>query len=98
MPLAHPLWRPTDEDIASANLTDFMREANERFDAGVRDYEGLWRWSVDSRDQFWQAIWSFCGVIAETQGSTVLVGASACPARAGSRKRGSTGEPAAAPG
>ena len=37
MPLAHPLWcgRPM-RMAASANLTDFMREANERFDAGAR--------------------------------------------------------------
>ena len=72
MPLAHPLWRPTDEGIARANLTDFMREANERF-ALLARLRGALALVGRFRDQFWQAIWSFCGVIAETQGSTVLV-------------------------
>ena len=72
--MAHQaLWRPSEERIAAANLTAFMRDVNQRFDAGVQDYDALWRWSVDRRDQFWQAVWSFCGVIAQSQGETVLL-------------------------
>ena len=73
MAAARALWRPSNEDIANANLTAFTREVNERFDVGARDYETLWRWSVSHRGQFWQAIWSFCGVVGEKQGDTALV-------------------------
>jgi len=32
-------------------------------DPGVRDYQSLYRFSIDSPRQFWRAIWEFCGVI-----------------------------------
>jgi acetoacetyl-CoA synthetase len=70
---AQALWRPTAQGIEGANLTAFMRLANERFAVGATDYETLWRWSVDRRDQFWLAVWAYCGVIAQCQGDTVLL-------------------------
>ena len=73
MAAAQPLWRPGSEAIAEANLTAFMREVSERYGIDARDYDALWRWSVDRRDAFWQAVWSFCGVIAEKRGDTVLL-------------------------
>jgi acetoacetyl-CoA synthetase len=73
MASAGVLWQPTAETIKCANLTAFTRFVNERFDARVGDYATLWHWSVDRRDAFWLAIWTFCGVIAETQGETVVV-------------------------
>ena len=73
MTAVQALWRPSKDDIAGANLTAFLGDVNERWDVGAKDYAALWRWSIDRRDQFWKAVWSFCGVIAETQGDTVLV-------------------------
>src|SRR5262249_29521888 len=31
------------------------------------------RWSVTERERFWQSIWSFCGVIGDAPGETVLL-------------------------
>ncbi len=73
MAAVQALWRPSRQEIEAANLTAFLRDVNERFGADAKDYDALWRWSIDRRDRFWQALWSFCGVIAETQGETVLV-------------------------
>jgi len=76
---AGALWQPTAESIENANLTLFTRFVNERFDARVSDYATLWQWSVDQRDAFWLAIWIFGGVIAKTQGESVLVDGNRMP-------------------
>ncbi len=74
MPKAHdtPIWQPSPERIAAANLTAFMAEVRRRWDAEVHDYAGLHRWSVAEPQKFWRSVWSFAGVIAETEGSAVL--------------------------
>jgi len=50
------------EAVSRANLTRFTAEHR----PGA-DYAGLWRWSVDRPEEFWPAIWSFGGVIAESR-------------------------------
>ncbi len=55
-----PLWSPAPERIARANLTAFAN----RYRPGT-DYAALWRWSVDHPEEFWPAVWEFCGIIAE---------------------------------
>ncbi len=55
-----PLWSPTPEAVARANLTRFTA----RFRPGA-DYSELWRWSVEMSEEFWPAVWDFCGVVAE---------------------------------
>jgi acetoacetyl-CoA synthetase len=47
--------------------------------APVTDYASLYAWSVDRREDFWSAVWRFCGVVAEDipghgHWYTVLVG------------------------
>ena len=49
-----------------------MREVRERHGVAIRDYPALYDWSVTDTEQFWLALWSFCGVIAETRGGVVL--------------------------
>jgi acetoacetyl-CoA synthetase len=68
-----PLWQPSAERVAQANLTAFMKAVRERDGADVHDYDALYRWSVAEPERFWSALWSFCGVIAETAGDTVVV-------------------------
>ncbi len=67
-----PLWSPAPERVAAANLTAFMAG---RF----QDYAALHRWSVEQPEAFWREVWSFCGVIAETQGPVALRDAGAMP-------------------
>ncbi len=55
-----PLWTPSPERVARANLTRFAA----RYRPGA-DYDALWRWSVEEREAFWPAVWEFCGVVAE---------------------------------
>ena len=70
--MAELLWQPSEERIATAKLTAFMREVKARWHVDIRDYDALWRWSIAERGKFWQSVWDFCGVIAEREGPTVL--------------------------
>jgi acetoacetyl-CoA synthetase len=56
-----PLWAPSPERIARANLTRFARE-HAPFAA---DYAALHAWSVSRPEEFWPAVWRFAGVVAE---------------------------------
>ncbi len=67
------LWRPSRERIARSNITRFIHLVNQRWNAGVRDSQQLYDWSVHEPERFWTAIWDFCGVMAETRGERVLV-------------------------
>jgi acetoacetyl-CoA synthetase len=67
-----PLWRPAPERVAQANVTRFIAQVNRAAGTNLADFEGLWRWSVDNPERFWSEFWSFAGVVAETQGKTVL--------------------------
>ncbi|MGZ5232312.1 MAG: acetoacetate--CoA ligase, partial [Burkholderiales bacterium] len=68
-----PMWAPSAERIGGANITEFIRLVGERHRVPVRDYAGIYDWSVSEPELFWQAVWSYCGVIAETAGNTVVV-------------------------
>ena len=67
------LWRPSKERIERANLTTFMAEVNRRHGAGVSDYPGLYRWSIDEPAAFWQTLWDYCGVVGDPGAGAVLV-------------------------
>lgn len=66
-PTDEPLWTPTAERVAAANLTRFAASVGQR----GASYEELHRWSIDEPDEFWQAIWDFAGVVG-FPGDTVL--------------------------
>jgi acetoacetyl-CoA synthetase len=68
-----PLWRPSPERAAAANLTRFMRFVRERYGVAAADYPQLHAWSVSDPERFWHAVWAFCGVIAAMQGDRVLI-------------------------
>ena len=45
-------------------MTRFMRHAAELSGRELAGYDELWRWSVEELEDFWAAIWEFCGVRA----------------------------------
>ena len=57
-----PLWRPTREALAAANLTRFANLASRRAGASLEDYPSLHRWSVGQAGDFWRLVWEFCEV------------------------------------
>ncbi len=74
-----PMWSPSQEQVASANMTAFRQAAERRIGRALPDYQALWRWSVDDIDGFWSLLWDYSGVVAETKGDRVLVDADKMP-------------------
>jgi acetoacetyl-CoA synthetase len=73
-----PLWSPSGERIAEANMTRFMRALNQAYELRLRNYGDLWRWSVDHLEEFWDAVWQYTGVIGE-RGKRTLADAGKMP-------------------
>ena len=63
-----PLWRPSPERIAAANVTKFIVAVRQQWGANIATFKDLYHWSIKAPDEFWQTLWSFCGVIGETRG------------------------------
>ena len=62
-----PIWRPSAEGIARANLTRFASEVRGA-GAPVPDAHALYDWSINSPQQFWPAVWKFCGIVGDGPG------------------------------
>ena len=77
--MTQPLWQPSAQQIATANLTRFMKEAGARWKRAFKDFAELRRWSVEHREEFWRSIWDFCGVLAETAGERVVLNGDKMP-------------------
>ena len=54
-----PLWQPSPEQVRDANLTRFIEQSP------ARDYAALYRWSVDTPEEFWASVWRFCEIVAD---------------------------------
>ena len=66
------LWTPDPERVRVTNLARFVTAARAYGyeppgGAAAVDYPSLYAWSVDHPEQFWPAVWEFCGVVSETR-------------------------------
>ncbi len=77
--MGEALWRPSAERVAAAEITRFTALVNESWSVEAAEYQSLHRWSVKHPEQFWDAIWEFAGIVADTKGDTVLEGAHRMP-------------------
>ena len=68
-----PLWTPSPQRIAASNLSAFTKFVAEHYGVTANDYADLHAWSCNKREQFWLAIWQFCGVVGTRQSDTILV-------------------------
>jgi acetoacetyl-CoA synthetase len=67
VPVPEPLWSPSPAQVAAANVTRFIRDAVQPLGGAatsVTDSATLYQWSLDAPEQFWAAVWRFCGVIS----------------------------------
>ena len=68
-----PLWRPSSERIAEAELTKFRGFVSELFpEVDVSTYEALHHWSIRATHDFWRCIWDYCEVIASESSDVVV--------------------------
>jgi acetoacetyl-CoA synthetase len=67
-----PLWTPSPDRIARANLTRFMASARQRYRVQAAEYAALYDWSVHKPLEFWDAMWDFGG-IAGSKGARIAI-------------------------
>ncbi|WP_329458856.1 acetoacetate--CoA ligase [Streptomyces sp. NBC_01497] len=72
-PTPAPLWQPTPERVAAAQVTRFQHWAAARHGAPADGgYPALHRWSVDDLDSFWTAVAEWFGIRFATPYEQVL--------------------------
>ncbi len=49
------LWQPNESDLATAQLTEFIRYVNERYRQKLKDFNALYHWSIGAVADFWEA-------------------------------------------
>src|SRR5262245_36075198 len=65
------LWDPARNGEAQSRLAEFARCAGIKGNCDERHYQDLMQWSVTEPEQFWSAVWDFCGVIGD-KGTKVI--------------------------
>ena len=68
-----PLWTPSAERIAAANITAFARTLEQQSGAALADYESLYDFSLSQPEAFWKSFWTFTNVRG-TMGERVVEG------------------------
>ncbi|MEZ8252317.1 acetoacetate--CoA ligase [Vibrio splendidus] len=60
-----PIWQPSDQRIAHANVTRFMDSLDQQgvLERELQNYTELHQWSVEQPESFWQNVWQFCGMV-----------------------------------
>jgi len=69
--MTEPLWQPSKSAIEQSQMAQFAERAGVVAAAADVEYQQLWRWSVDNRQQFWKEIWQQFDIIGE-MGEVVL--------------------------
>jgi len=70
--MAKLLWEPSKQRIEDTNMYAFMQAVNEKFNKSFSDYSGLYEWSVENLEDFWQTAWDFLGIKASKQYDNVI--------------------------
>src|SRR5690348_11796519 len=83
------IWRPSAARVADANLTRFMESLNARKGLQLRDYAGLYAWSIEQPAEFWTEVARFTEIRADW---------GAGPAIATDPATRASGQPAQGPG
>ncbi|MFA0079709.1 acetoacetate--CoA ligase [Vibrio artabrorum] len=73
-----PIWQPSNQRIAHANVTRFMDSLDQQsvFKQELKNYTELHQWSVDQPESFWQNVWQFCGMVGSQEGDIKIHGES----------------------
>jgi len=66
------MWEPSPQALRDVEMTRFMAWAGARRGESFGGYDELWRWSTEHLEDFWAAVWEFCGVRASKPYERVL--------------------------
>lgn len=67
-----PSWTPTEARLETSRIEEFRQWVNNNRGLDLRDYHGLWQWSVDELDDFWRSVWTYFDVISSERPRDVL--------------------------
>lgn len=67
-----PLWQPSADTIADAQMTDFLQQVNTLQGQTLANYHDLYQWSVQNSECFWSMIWDYFQVIGD-KGDNIVV-------------------------
>ncbi|MEB0076529.1 acetoacetate--CoA ligase [Pseudomonas sp. CCI3.2] len=71
--MTQALWTPSAERINATRMDAFRRGVNQRYGLHINDYPALHQWSIDQREDFWQAIVDTFGITFHAPPDTVLI-------------------------
>ena len=57
------LWEPSEEWIKNAEVTRFIEYVNKQYGQVIKGGKDLYKWSVESIPEFWEAMWDFGEII-----------------------------------
>jgi len=66
------LWAPDEQRIESAEISAFIRFANEKHALKLSSYDHLYQWSISEKQAFWSSYWDFSGIVGK-KGEKILV-------------------------
>jgi acetoacetyl-CoA synthetase len=76
--MSAPLWQPSSDRIAQANLTAFAARVAARHRVSLPDFSALYDWSIREPEAFWRTVWEDAGIVGEA-GARTLVDAGEMP-------------------
>jgi hypothetical protein len=59
------LWEHADPQ--STKMYEFMALMNKKYLLGLRTYDEFYLWSVENVAKFWEEVWDFTGIVAESR-------------------------------
>nr|WP_194241197.1 acetoacetate--CoA ligase [Solimonas terrae] len=59
------LWTPSPSYVAASNVNAHLEWLRKNRGKNFTDYHELWRWSVESPDEFWAALWDYFAVFSD---------------------------------
>lgn len=68
----HPIWSPSNERIASASVTKFLKEVNTSQKLTIPNIHELYKWTIVEPEIFWSTAWDFMGVVGRKGGGPFL--------------------------
>ncbi|CDT79041.1 Acetoacetyl-coenzyme A synthetase [Vibrio coralliirubri] len=73
-----PIWQPSDQRIAYANVTRFMDNLGQQgvFERELKNYTELHQCSVEQPESFWHNVWQFCGMVGSQEDDIKIQGES----------------------
>lgn len=76
-----PIWQPSQDRIAEANLTRFIARLREGGGGELSSYKALHEFSLRDPQRFWATVWDYCGIRGDAGGRVLAEGADMRDAR-----------------